>query len=58
MSDVLSYAAPLAYWNYSTQEEGPRTLFEVMGVMARIPGCPTMPGGSVLLMHGPSSHLQ
>jgi hypothetical protein len=45
---VLSCAAPLVYWDYFIEDQGLRTLFEVVGVMAHIPGCPAVLGGSTL----------
>jgi hypothetical protein len=45
---VLSCAAPLVYWDYFIEDQGLRTLFEVVGVMAHIPGCPAVLGGSML----------
>jgi hypothetical protein len=47
---------PLHYWDHSTEDQGLHTLFEVVGVMAHISGCPTMLGGSMLLMSGLGPH--
>jgi hypothetical protein len=49
---------PLAYWDYSIEDQGLWTHFKVMGVMARIPGCPTVLGGSTLLTSGLGPHSQ
>jgi hypothetical protein len=58
MSHALSSAAPLACWDYSVEDQGPRTLFEIVGMMAHIPSCPTTLGRLVLLMSGLSPHSQ
>jgi hypothetical protein len=55
---VSSCAARLASWDHSTGDQGSCTFFEVMGVLAHIPGCPTTPGGLALLMSGPGPHSQ
>jgi hypothetical protein len=56
MSHALNCVATLAYWGYSTQDRGWRTLFRAVGVMVRIPGCPAMPGEPTLLTSGPGPH--
>jgi hypothetical protein len=56
MSHVLSCTVPLIYWDYFTEDQGLRTLFKVMGVMARTPDCPVVPGRPTLLMSGLGPH--
>jgi hypothetical protein len=34
----------LAYWDYSTEDQGQQSLFEVVGVMACLPGFPSQAG--------------
>jgi hypothetical protein len=58
MSHALSCATSMVYWDYSAEDQGSHTLFEVVGMMARILGCPTTPGGSTLLMSGLDPHSQ
>jgi hypothetical protein len=57
MSHMLNCIVSLAYWDYSTENQGSRTLFRVLGVMAHIPGCLAMLGRPTRLMseHGPHS---
>jgi hypothetical protein len=42
----------LACWDYSIEEQGPHTLLEVIGMMARLPWCLATLGGSTLLTCG------
>jgi hypothetical protein len=58
MSHRFSCATLLAYWDYSSDDQGPHTLFEVVGVMTHIPGCPAMPGGPTLVTSGLGPHSQ
>jgi hypothetical protein len=58
MSHAFSCTASLAYWDYSIEDQGPQTLFRVVGMMAQIPGCPAMLGGPTLLMGGLDPHSQ
>jgi hypothetical protein len=58
MSHALSCVALLAYWDCFTIDRGPHALFKVVGVMARIPSCPAVPGGSMLLTSGLGPHSQ
>jgi hypothetical protein len=48
----------LAYSDYSAEDQGSHTLFEVVGVMACIPGFPATPDGPTLLMSGLGPHSQ
>jgi hypothetical protein len=48
----------LACWGYSIEEQRPRILLEIMGVMAHHPCCLTTLGGSTLLMCGLGPHSQ
>jgi hypothetical protein len=50
-SHALGCAMLLAYWDYSIEDHGPHTPFEVMP-MAHLHCCPTTPGRSTLLMCG------
>jgi hypothetical protein len=43
----------LAYWDYSAEDQGPHTLFEVVGVMARIRSYLATLGRPTRLMSGP-----
>jgi hypothetical protein len=56
MSHTMSCAASLAYLDYSAENQGSHTLFEVVGMMALIPGCPATLGESAWLMSGPGPH--
>jgi hypothetical protein len=56
MFHALSCAAPLAYLDYSAENQGSHTLFEVMGMIAHIPSCPATLGASAWLMSGPGPH--
>jgi hypothetical protein len=56
MSHTLSCATLLAYWDYSAEVQGSHTLFEVVGMVAHILGCPTTPSGSMMLMSGLDPH--
>jgi hypothetical protein len=54
----LRCATPLAYRDCSVKDQGSCTLFEVVGVMARLPRFPTTLGGPTWLTSGPGPHLQ